>query len=71
MLRLLLPIKHKDAKIFENHLNPVMNSFHLKYSQMSALMPGFQLFLGVCIILLKERCLSKTNQQIPFNYFLS
>ena len=40
--------KHKNAKIFETHLNPVMFGIHLKdlaeYSQMSTQVPGFQSF---------------------------
>ena len=59
MLRLLNCPKHKDAKIFENHLNPVMlprgiNWIVLaEYSQMSSHMPGFQssfrIFATFCI----------------------
>ena len=46
MRRLLCP-KHNDAKISENHLNPVMNiGIHCKvlaeYSQLSNHMSGFQ-----------------------------
>ena len=53
MLRLLSSIAHKDAEIFEKHLEPVIRySFGIhyialtEYCQMSTHMPGFQSFFN-------------------------
>ena len=44
---------NKGAKIFENHLNPIMLVFiaFSEYSCMSTLVPGFQSFFVFCISL--------------------
>ena len=55
MLRLYFRPKHMNAKIYENHLNPIHVGIHWialkEYSQMSTLVPGFQSFFRFFVMM--------------------